>query len=60
MASGVAYNSTRFFTCLTDLAALSTLHRLLVDKALRIQGAWPHAIEGPGNQFAILGVQARS
>jgi hypothetical protein len=43
------------FTCLTDLAALFTLHQLLVVKALRIQGAWSHAIEYPGNHPAHLG-----
>ena len=38
-----------------NLAALSTLHQLPVVNALRIQGAWPHAIEDPGNHLAILG-----
>jgi hypothetical protein len=30
-----------------DLAALSPLHQLPAIDALRIQGAWPHAIGGP-------------
>ena len=43
-----------------NLAALSTLHQLLVGNALRIQGAWPHAIEGPGNRLLFWGVGPRS
>ena len=43
-----------------NLAALSTLHQLPVGNALRIQGAWPHAIEGPGNHLPFWGVGARS
>ena len=38
-----------------NLAALSTLHQLPVGNALRTQGAWPHAIEGPGNHLPFLG-----
>jgi hypothetical protein len=38
-----------------NTAALSTLHQMLEGDALRIQDAWPYAIEGPGNQFAIFG-----
>ena len=43
-----------------NLAALSTLDHLPVANALRTQGAWPHAIEGPGKHPAFWGVGARS
>jgi hypothetical protein len=43
-----------------NLAALSTLHQLLVGNLLRIQGAWPQAIEGQGNHPLFWGVGARS
>jgi hypothetical protein len=37
-----------------DLAALSTLHQLLLVNALRLEGAWPHAIKAPGKHSPLL------
>jgi hypothetical protein len=34
-----------------NLAALPSLHQLLKGNSLHMQGAWPHAIEGPGNHL---------
>jgi hypothetical protein len=39
--------------------ATGNLHELAVGNALRMQGAWPHAIEAPGNHLTFRGVGAR-